>query len=109
MAEVEDVVVHEEVAEVDHPCEVVGEEQGVVDEVDSVTVEVDEVVLEEDSFPEAHQGVDEVDSGTAEADEVVEEDTRLRIHVHHRLDSCADGADFGADVPRPHHRQASEP
>jgi hypothetical protein len=27
---------------------------------------------------------------TVEADEVVEEDTRLRIHVQYRLDSCAD-------------------
>ena len=85
-----DAAVHEEVAEVDHPCEVVGEEQGVVDEVDSVTVEVDEVVDEEDSFPEAHQGVDEVDSVTVEADEVAEGDTRLRIHVQYRLASSAD-------------------
>jgi hypothetical protein len=107
VAEVEDVVVHEEVAEVDHPCEVVGEEQGVVDEVDSVTVEVDEVVLEEDSFPEAHQGVDEVDSGTVVADEVVEVDTRLRIHVQYRLASCANSILIGADVPQPHDRQAS--
>lgn len=99
-----DVEVHEEAAEADHPCEVVGEEQGVVDEVDSVTVEVDEVVDEEDSFPEAHQGVDEVDSVTVVADEVAEVDTRLRIHVQYRLDSCADGADFGADVPQPRHR-----
>ena len=90
MDEVEDVVVHEEVAEVDHPCEVVGEEQGVVDEVDSVIVEVDEVVDEEDSFPEAHQGAVEVDLGTVEADEVVEVDTRLRIHVQYRLDTYAD-------------------
>ena len=89
MDEVEDVEVPEEVAEVDHPCEVVGEEQGVVDEVDLVTVEVDEVVDEEDSFPEAHQGVAEVDSVTVEVDEADEEDTRLRIHVQYRSASCA--------------------
>jgi hypothetical protein len=79
---------HEEVAEVDHPCEVVGEEQGVVDEVDSVIVEVDEVVLEEDSFPEAV-------------------DTRLRIHVQYRLDTCADSILIGADVAQHHDRPAS--
>ena len=92
MDEVEDVGVHEEVAEVDHPCEVVGEEQGVVDVVDLVTVEVDEVVEvvdEEDSFPEVHQGVDEVDSAIVEVDEEDEEDTRLRIHVQYRSASCA--------------------
>jgi hypothetical protein len=72
--EVEDVVVHEEVDVVDHPCEVVGEEHEVVDVVDLVIVEVDEVVVEEDSSQEAHQGVDEVDS-----------DTRLLIHVQYRL------------------------
>lgn len=85
MDEAEDV----EVAEVDHPCEVVGEEQGVVDEVDLVTVEVDEVVDEEDLFPEVHQGVDEVDSAIVEVAEVDEEDTRLRIHVQYRSASCA--------------------
>lgn len=84
MDEVEDVEVHEEEVEVDHPCEVEEVEHEVVDVVDSVIEEVDEVVDEEDSFQEAHQGeVDEVDLATVEADEVVvEEDTRLRIQMY---------------------------
>jgi hypothetical protein len=75
--------------------------------VDSVIVEVDEVVLEEDSSPEARQGVDEVDLATVEVDEVAEGDTRLRIHVQYRLDTCADSILIGADVAQHHDRPAS--
>ena len=82
-----DVEVHEEVDVVDHPCEVEGVEQGVVDEVDLVIVEVDEVADEEDSSQEAHQGVDVVDSVIEEADVVDEEDTRLWTHVQYDWNS----------------------